>query len=105
MCSPAFRCLFGVEKRGNTRGGRIPRRIDTLSRAAEELSVSPSAVSQQIKLLEQQQTGEAMVARTKISGRHYLKFTLLNAQCQLTDVRAVIEQISHIAWQTYREIA
>lgn len=51
------------------------------------------------------QTGEAMVARTKINGRHYLKFTLLNAQCQLTDVRAVIEQISHIAWQTYREIA
>ena len=50
-------------------------------------------------------TGEAMIARTKINGRHYLKFTLLNAQCQLTDVRAVIEQISHIAWQTYREIA
>ncbi len=50
-------------------------------------------------------TGEAMIARTKINGRHYLKFTLLNAQCQLSDVRAVIEKISHIAWQTYREIA
>ncbi|HAG38767.1 MAG TPA: pyridoxal-dependent decarboxylase, partial [Pseudoalteromonas sp.] len=48
-------------------------------------------------------TGEAMIARTKINGRHYLKFTLLNAQCQLTDVRAVLEQISTIAWQTYKE--
>ena len=48
-------------------------------------------------------TGEAMIARTKINGRHYLKFTLLNAQCQLTDVRAVLEQISAIAWQTYKE--
>lgn len=48
-------------------------------------------------------TGEAMIARTKINGRHYLKFTLLNAQCQLSDVRAVLEQISTIAWQTYKE--
>ncbi len=48
-------------------------------------------------------TGDAMIARTKINGRHYLKFTLLNAQCQLSDVRAVLEQISTIAWQTYKE--
>ena len=48
-------------------------------------------------------TGEAMIARTKINGRHYLKFTLLNAQCQLSDVRAVLEQISTIAWKTYKE--
>ena len=48
-------------------------------------------------------TGEAMIARTKVNGRHYLKFTLLNAQCQLSDVRAVLEQISAIAWQTYKE--
>lgn len=48
-------------------------------------------------------TGEAMIARTKINDRHYLKFTLLNAQCQLSDVRAVLEQISTIAWQTYKE--
>lgn len=48
-------------------------------------------------------TGEAMIARTKVGGRHYLKFTLLNALCQLSDIRAVIDQISDIAWQAYKQ--
>ncbi|TMO68518.1 pyridoxal-dependent decarboxylase, partial [Pseudoalteromonas sp. S3785] len=42
-------------------------------------------------------TGDAMIARTKFTGRHYLKFTLLNALRQLSDVRAVLEQNSTIA--------
>ncbi|WP_269436607.1 pyridoxal phosphate-dependent decarboxylase family protein [Arthrobacter sp. zg-Y895] len=38
-------------------------------------------------------SGEALVAGTKVAGRHYLKFTLLNADTTLTDMRAILEQI------------
>jgi len=36
-------------------------------------------------------SGEAVVAGTKVDGRHFLKFTLLNARTSLGDVRQIIE--------------
>ncbi|MEE2569998.1 aspartate aminotransferase family protein [Pseudarthrobacter sp. J64] len=36
-------------------------------------------------------SGQAVVAGTKVDGRHYLKFTLLNAEATLGDIREIIE--------------
>lgn len=36
-------------------------------------------------------SGEAVVAGTKVDGRHYLKFTLLNAEASRNDIREIIE--------------
>jgi L-2,4-diaminobutyrate decarboxylase len=36
-------------------------------------------------------SGQAVVAGTKVAGRHYLKFTLLNAEATLGDIREIIE--------------
>ncbi|WP_281445157.1 pyridoxal phosphate-dependent decarboxylase family protein, partial [Paenarthrobacter nicotinovorans] len=38
-------------------------------------------------------SGEAVVAGTKVAGRHYLKFTLLNAEASLGDIHEIIELI------------
>ena len=38
-------------------------------------------------------SGEALVAGTKVAGRHYLKFTLLNADTTLADMQEILEQI------------
>ena len=38
-------------------------------------------------------SGEAVVAGTTVAGRHYLKFTLLNAEASLGDMREIIELI------------
>ncbi|MFF2842621.1 pyridoxal phosphate-dependent decarboxylase family protein [Paenarthrobacter sp. NPDC057981] len=38
-------------------------------------------------------SGEAVVAGTKVAGRHYLKFTLLNAEASLKDIQEIIELI------------
>ncbi|WP_026547369.1 pyridoxal phosphate-dependent decarboxylase family protein [Paenarthrobacter nicotinovorans] len=38
-------------------------------------------------------SGEAVVAGTKVAGRHYLKFTLLNAEASLGDIQEIIELI------------
>jgi L-2,4-diaminobutyrate decarboxylase len=38
-------------------------------------------------------SGEAVVAGTKVAGRHYLKFTLLNAEASLRDIQEIIELI------------
>lgn len=35
-------------------------------------------------------SGQAVVAGTKVAGRHYLKFTLLNAEATLEDIREII---------------
>jgi L-2,4-diaminobutyrate decarboxylase len=35
-------------------------------------------------------SGEAVVAGTKVAGRHYLKFTLLNAEATPEDINAII---------------
>ncbi|MET3950809.1 L-2,4-diaminobutyrate decarboxylase [Arthrobacter sp. UYEF36] len=36
-------------------------------------------------------SGEAVVAGTTVAGRHYLKFTLLNAEAGVEDIRSIIE--------------
>ncbi len=36
-------------------------------------------------------SGQAVVAGTKVAGRHYLKFTLLNAEATLEDISEIIE--------------
>lgn len=36
-------------------------------------------------------SGEAVVAGTKVAGRHFLKFTLLNAEATLEDIREIVE--------------
>ena len=36
-------------------------------------------------------SGEAVVAGTTVAGRHYLKFTLLNAEASVEDIRGIIE--------------
>ncbi|MDR6688856.1 L-2,4-diaminobutyrate decarboxylase [Arthrobacter sp. 1088] len=38
-------------------------------------------------------SGEAVIAGTKVAGRHYLKFTLLNAEASLGDIQEIIELI------------
>ncbi|NWL10102.1 pyridoxal-dependent decarboxylase [Paenarthrobacter nitroguajacolicus] len=38
-------------------------------------------------------SGQAVVAGTKVAGRHYLKFTLLNAEASLRDIQEIIELI------------
>ncbi len=38
-------------------------------------------------------SGEAVVAGTKLAGRHYLKFTLLNAETTLDDIREILALI------------
>ncbi|KUM34984.1 aspartate aminotransferase family protein [Arthrobacter sp. EpRS71] len=38
-------------------------------------------------------SGEAVVAGTKVAGRHYLKFTLLNAEASLRDIQEIIDLI------------
>jgi L-2,4-diaminobutyrate decarboxylase len=38
-------------------------------------------------------SGEAVVAGTKVAGRHFLKFTLLNAEATLEDIREIIELV------------
>jgi L-2,4-diaminobutyrate decarboxylase len=35
-------------------------------------------------------SGEAVVAGTRVGGRHYLKFTLLNAEATLEDITAIV---------------
>jgi L-2,4-diaminobutyrate decarboxylase len=35
-------------------------------------------------------SGQAVVAGTKVAGRHYLKFTLLNAEATLEDIGEII---------------
>ncbi|MFY9635407.1 MAG: pyridoxal-dependent decarboxylase, partial [Cellulosimicrobium cellulans] len=36
-------------------------------------------------------SGKAVVAGTTVNGRHYLKFTLLNAEATLEDISEIIE--------------
>ncbi|WP_313959650.1 aspartate aminotransferase family protein [Arthrobacter sp. U41] len=36
-------------------------------------------------------SGEAVVAGTTVAGRHYLKFTLLNAEARVEDIRSIID--------------
>ena len=38
-------------------------------------------------------SGEAVVAGTKVAGRHFLKFTLLNAEATLEDIREIIDLV------------
>jgi L-2,4-diaminobutyrate decarboxylase len=44
-------------------------------------------------------SGEAVVAGTKVGGRHYLKFTLLNPETQASDIAAVLDLIAGHAEQ------
>ena len=44
-------------------------------------------------------SGDAVVAGTKVGGRHYLKFTLLNPETQATDIAAVLDLIAGHAEQ------
>ncbi|HLL61769.1 MAG TPA: lysine decarboxylase DesA, partial [Propionibacteriaceae bacterium] len=39
-------------------------------------------------------SGEAIVAGTKVNGRHYLKFTLLNPETKASDIAAVLDLIA-----------
>ncbi|WP_275286077.1 pyridoxal phosphate-dependent decarboxylase family protein [Halomonas elongata] len=39
--------------------------------------------------------GEAVIAATRVEGRHYLKFTLLNPDTRLDDLIAIAERIAH----------
>lgn len=41
-------------------------------------------------------SGEAVVAGTKVAGRHFLKFTLLNAEATLEDIREIIELVRRV---------
>ena len=36
-------------------------------------------------------TGQAVVAGTRVNGRQYLKFTLLNAEATLEDIAEIVE--------------
>ena len=40
-------------------------------------------------------SGEAVVAGTRVDGRHYLKFTLLNAETTPEDIRGILSLIRH----------
>lgn len=40
-------------------------------------------------------SGEAVVAGTTVAGRHYLKFTLLNAEATLEDIAGIISLLRH----------
>ncbi|MEU3335099.1 lysine decarboxylase DesA [Streptomyces sp. NPDC006668] len=44
-------------------------------------------------------SGDAVVAGTKVGGRHYLKFTLLNPETQASDIAAVLDLIAGHAEQ------
>ena len=44
-------------------------------------------------------SGKAVVAGTKVAGRHYLKFTLLNAEATLEDISEIIELLRHTGGQ------
>ncbi|MGW0755808.1 lysine decarboxylase DesA [Streptomyces sp. NPDC002814] len=44
-------------------------------------------------------SGDAVVAGTKVGGRHYLKFTLLNPETQVSDIAAVLDLIAGHAEQ------
>ena len=44
-------------------------------------------------------TGDAVVAGTKVNGRHYLKFTLLNPETRTDDIAAVLDLIAGHAEQ------
>ncbi|MFH9082950.1 lysine decarboxylase DesA [Streptomyces sp. NPDC017673] len=44
-------------------------------------------------------SGDAVVAGTKVGGRHYLKFTLLNPETQTADIAAVLDLIAGHAEQ------
>ncbi|WP_432133159.1 MULTISPECIES: lysine decarboxylase DesA [unclassified Streptomyces] len=44
-------------------------------------------------------SGDAIVAGTKVGGRHYLKFTLLNPETTLSDITAVLDLIAGHAEQ------
>ncbi|GAA2681326.1 MULTISPECIES: lysine decarboxylase DesA [Streptomyces] len=44
-------------------------------------------------------SGDAVVAGTKVAGRHYLKFTLLNPETTLADIAAVLDLIAGHAEQ------
>ncbi|MFD5710794.1 lysine decarboxylase DesA [Streptomyces pharetrae] len=44
-------------------------------------------------------SGEAIVAGTKVNGRHYLKFTLLNPETKASDIAAVLDLIAGHAEQ------
>ncbi|QJS11799.1 lysine decarboxylase DesA [Streptomyces argyrophyllae] len=44
-------------------------------------------------------SGDAVVAGTKVDGRHYLKFTLLNPETQAADIAAVLDLIAGHAEQ------
>ncbi|GAA3303681.1 lysine decarboxylase DesA [Streptomyces cinereospinus] len=44
-------------------------------------------------------SGEAIVAGTKVGGRHYLKFTLLNPETKASDIAAVLDLIAGHAEQ------
>jgi L-2,4-diaminobutyrate decarboxylase len=44
-------------------------------------------------------SGDAVVAGTKVGGRHYLKFTLLNPETQSSDIAAVLDLIAGHAEQ------
>lgn len=41
-------------------------------------------------------SGQAIVAGTKVDGRDYLKFTLLNPETQLSDLRAIVDLVGSI---------
>ncbi len=44
-------------------------------------------------------SGDAVVASTKVAGRHYLKFTLLNPETTAADIAAVLDLIAGHAEQ------
>lgn len=44
-------------------------------------------------------SGDAIVAGTKVGGRHYLKFTLLNPETTVDDIVAVLDLIAYHAEQ------
>ena len=46
-------------------------------------------------------SGEAVVAGTKVDGRHYLKFTLLNPRPTLDDIADVLDLIAEHAGGTW----
>ena len=40
-------------------------------------------------------SGEAMIAATKVTGKQYLKFTLLNPSTSIQDIHQIIRRIKH----------
>lgn len=56
--------------------------------AGEQLDAANRHIRQAIMA-----SGEAMIAATKVNGRQYLKFTLLNPQTQVRDLQAVLRLI------------